>query len=356
MNVVTLYGLDRNAGYKIWSVCTEGDKVIISHGKEGGKLQTKVDIVKAKNIGRTNEKSIEHQAELEALSRIKKQKDRGYREDKSELQGLGISAMLAHDYLKQGHRISYPAYVMPKLDGVRALAIREYDKVTLKSRGGKEYLVPHIQNQLFSVMKEGEIWDGELYIHGKHLEEIVSSVKKTNPDTSDIKYIVFDIVNESAFENRLIDLQRIYFRLDLSLSIFMCNFFQVDSENEMKKYLDEFVAEGYEGVVIRNFFFLGRYESGKRSADFQKYKQFMDEEFEIVGLVEDRNGNAVFECFDTTANSKFTVTYGDFDHRKHQLNNPEKYIGKMLTVKYQGKYKDSLLPQFPCGLTIRDYE
>jgi len=46
--------------------------------------------------------------------------------------------------------------------------------------------------------------------------------------------------------------------------------------------------------------------------------------------------------------------YGDFAKRKHQLEHPEEYIGKWLTVAYQTRYKDSNLPQFPAGKAIRE--
>jgi hypothetical protein len=82
----------------------------------------------------------------------------------------------------------------------------------------------------------------------------------------------------------------------------------------------------------------------------------LDEEFEIIAVLEDKNHNAVFEVYDSTAKDYFTVTYGDFEQRKHQLMYSNQYIGKKLTVKFQTRYKDSKLPQFPTGLIIRDYE
>ncbi len=353
MKEVTLYGLDKSGGYKVWTISTEEDKVIIVHGKEGGKLQTKVDTVKPKNIGRSNETTPSEQAELEAQSRINKQKDRGYRKSKEELSEVPLLPMLAHDYLKQGHRINYPCYVSRKLDGVRCLAICHQDRVQLKSRGGKDYHVEHIQKQLESIMIPGEVWDGELYIHGKYLEEIVSSVKKPNENTKDIKFVIFDIVVDTPFEDRLQGILLASVGLDTP-SIESLDYEEVLSEADMKLKHKEYVSQGYEGIMLRNN--SGKYESGKRSADLQKYKEFMDEEFEIVDVVEDRNGNAVFECFDPTADAKFTVTYGDFEQRKHQLNNPEEYIGKQLTVKYQARYKDSKLPQFHTSVVIRSYE
>lgn len=38
------------------------------------------------------------------------------------------------------------------------------------------------------------------------------------------------------------------------------------------------------------------------------------------------------------------------------LANKQLYIGKLITVQYQSRYKDTLLPQFPTGKAIRDYE
>lgn len=357
MEIKLLYGLDKKGGFKVWKIWTNDNLLHIEHGKEEGKQQLKVEEVEGKNIGRSNETTPAEQAELEAMSRWRKQVDKGYRETKEELEELPLLPMLALDYLKQGHRIKYPCYGSPKLDGVRCLAIRHPNRVELKSRGGKEYIVPHIQDQLMLCMEVGQVFDGELYIHGKYLEEIVSAVKKTNPDTTDIEYIVFDIVKDESYENRLISMQALR-RYTLSCveapSIDVIEFCEIQDEEHMKQKHREYVDAGYEGIMLRSHG--GKYESGKRSADLQKYKTFFDEEFKIVGMKEDRNGNAVFELYDHVADKNFDCCYGDFEQRKQQLSNPEYYIGKFLTVKFQTRYRDSLLPQFPCGVRIREGE
>jgi len=355
LNKVTLYGLNKNAGLKTWSIWTESEILYIEHGKLNGKLQLKAEVVAGKNIGKSNETTASQQAELEAKSRINKQVDKGYRENPDDLKELDILPMLASDYLKQGHRIEYPCFGSPKLDGVRCLAIRHEDRVELKSRGGKEYSVPHIQEQLLTIMQVGDIWDGELYIHGKYLEEVVSAVKKWNDNTPDIEYIIFDMVKNEAYEDRLISMQALR-RYTLSCMevphIDVIEFCELQDDAHMKQKHKEYVSRGYEGIMLRNF--EGMYESGKRSADLQKYKEFFDEEFEIVAVGEDKNGNAVLCVFDTTAGETFTVCYGDFEQRKHQLEHWREYIGKWLTVKYQTRYKDSKLPQFPTGVMIRE--
>lgn len=348
MEKKVLFGAAKTGKFKIWSVWTEGEVLYIQHGAEGGKQQLKEEKVKGKNIGRSNETTPAQQAELEAMSRWRKQIDKGYREDKAELGELEISAMLAHDYNKQGHRITYPCYGSEKLDGVRCLAIRTEDGVTLKSRGGKEYDVEHIKQDLMYCMLPGDVFDGEIYIHGKYLEEIVSAVKKPNELTPSLGYIIFDVVEDKPFFERLITLGKIIPKGCVT----KIKYVEVKDEEDMKIKHGEYVKSGYEGCMIRNTF--GLYESGKRSADLQKYKEFFDEEFVVTGVSEDANGNAVLECFDPIANCNFNVCYGDHSSRKYQLEHSHEFIGRFLTVKYQTRYKDSKLPQFPVGLSFRE--
>lgn len=353
MNKITLYGLNKNAGLKVWSVWTESGCLFIEHGKLGGNLQTKIEQVVGKNIGRSNETSPSQQAEFEAKSRMNKQIDKGYRENPDELSDLQTLPMLASDYLKQGHRIKYPCWVSDKLDGVRCLAICSEEGVILKSRGGKLYDVKHIQDQLKLSMQVGEIWDGELYIHGKYLEEIVSAVKKPNVMTTDLWFVVFDVVNEQPFNKRLRDIVAVHGRT-LNQQVDAITYTEVGSEEEMKAAHKNCVARGYEGIMLRNN--SGVYESGKRSADLQKYKTFFDSEFKIVDIIPDKDGGAIFVVENTFAANQFNVVGGSHEQRKQWIAEKESLIGELITVKYQTTYKDTKIPQFPTFVTFRDYE
>lgn len=353
MNKVTLYGLNKAGGFKVWSIETKDEEIFIEHGQENGKIQLKIESVKGKNIGRANETTPSQQAELEVLSKIEKQKDKGYRLNKEDLVELPLLPMLANDYLKQGHRIKYPCWVSDKLDGVRCLAIRSEDGVILKSRSGKLYDVKHIQDQLNLCMHVGEIWDGELYIHGKYLEEIVSAVKKPNTMTPDIWFVVFDVVNDQPFEKRLQEIVAIHGRT-MSQQVDAIVYSLVSDEREMKTAHKDCVARGYEGIMLRNKG--GLYESGKRSADLQKYKEFLDSEFQIINVVSDKDGGAVFVVQNTFADNQFNVVGGSHDQRKQWLAEKDSLIGKSITVKYQTLYKDTSLPQFPTFVAFRDYE
>ncbi len=349
-----LYGKDKKSGYKIWMISTNNGTIDISHGKLDGKLQEKSEQIQGKNIGKANETTPTQQAELEAESRYKKQLDKGYRPTLDELEDLPILPMLAKDFHKEGHRVVWPCYGSRKLDGLRCLAIRHKNRVELRSRGGKEYDVRHIQDELMRVMLDGEMLDGELYIPGKELEEISSAVKRaSNPDHAVLQYWVFDAPEaDCPFKNRVLNVESLPTRALLKYVRIVAHEVVTD-ESHMRKLHKQYVSEGYEGIMLNNM--RGEYLSGpSRSEDIQKYKEMIDEEFKVVGVEKDRNGNAVLVCVDSTTGTTFGVTFGDFSKRKHQLEHPEEYVGKWLTVAYQKRYKDSNLPQFPVGKAIRE--
>lgn len=350
-----LYGKNKDGSHKVWSINVVDNKIIISHGKLGGKQIVKEELIYGKNIGRINETSNEQQAILEAESRYKKQRDKGYRPSLDELDELDVLPMLAQDYLKNGHKLTYPVLCSPKKDGVRCLAIRHVDGVELRSRGGKEYDVPHIQKALFDVLKEGEILDGEIWLHSTPLEDIVSATRRQdNHLHTQLQYHAFDYVEQNVpFVERYAKLESVFNRDGLAHNVIvLVRHILVQNEEEMLSWHKYYVSLGEEGIIARGL--QGMYESGKRSTQLQKRKDFLDEEFVITGVQEDRNGNAVLEVWCPVAKSHFNVCYGDFEQRKHQLERPNDYIGKWITIKYQSRYRDTLLPSFPTGVCIRE--
>lgn len=350
----TLYGTNKDKSFKVWCISVEGNRITINHGKLGGKQQTQEYSCSSRNLGKANETTPEQQALLEAESRYKNQLDKGYRPSLDELEDIPLLPLLAVDYNKVPHKAVFPCLISNKLDGNRILAIKDGSDVSLKSRMGKDVVVPHLQDELNKLMSDGMILDGEIYKHGYALEEIVSAIRTpSNPLHQQLEFHVFDMVSEysdTPFSHRyeaLID----FFSLIDSGHVFLVQHEECRDEEELVIQHRRAVDHGYEGLMLRNL--SGMYEAGKRSNDLLKYKTFFDDEFKIVGVVEDRNGNAVFECYDHVANSNFNVCHGNFDERKHQLNHPEEYIGKWLTVRYQTRYKDSKLMQFPTGVCIR---
>lgn len=393
----TLYGLEKDGTIKIWEVlttdCHDGTSVLtVIHGQEGGKMQDKHTVIAEGKQKRT----VSEQAISEAQGKIKKQIDKGYRETKEELKELPLLAMLAGDFHKIGHRIDWANGVdlSDKLDGVRCVAkCPSIGVITLESRTGQPYVLPHITRELMWYMNPGDVLDGEIYLHGYALQEITSAVKRTDTQKEidacrkklekvrqnglencdellaefeeaclihelrpKLEFIIFDIPSSKAWFERLEELEQ--FNADRLAGhqdkVFALNYDRVFSEGQMKAAHKKCVAHGFEGVMMRNRY--GLYESGKRSADLQKYKEFMDAEFEILDVVADKDGLGVFVVKNIYADNTFTVTLGSHVERAYQLAHKEEFIGKPLTVKFQSLYKGTLIPQFPTGVAVRDYE
>jgi DNA ligase-1 len=348
-----LYGSNKDGSIQVWEIETSGNTFTVRFGKEGGKIQTKITTVEGKNVGRSNETSPEQQAVLEAESKVRSQVDKGYRQDKVDLAEKPLLPMLAMDYHKRGHNIKFPCYAQPKLDGNRCIAFKKSGKVTLLSRGGKPIKVAHIENAL-ETLPEGVILDGELYIYGMELKDIQSAIKKANLDTPKIVFCAFDLVNETLdFYDRYLKLREILDILDHD-KIEIVPVYPVNQESELDSLHDQVKDRGYEGIMLRNLD--GLYTIADRSQDLQKYKKFLDSEFLIIDVVEDKNSNAVFTCKNDSNDLTFGCAFGSFDERKDQLKNKADYIGKYLTVKYQTRYGETNLPQFPVGLGVREGE
>lgn len=402
-----LYGLEKNGDFKVWSIevfdnkVCEGDEnvqvfISVKHGKEGGNLTEKIDEVKVGKQGR----SVFEQAVFEANAKVKKRMDAGYRESKSELNDLPLLAMLASDYNKVGHRITFPCYTSVKYDGVRCLATKHADHVYLKSRTGQEFDIPSVSEALREVMHDGEVLDGEIYIHGVELQDILSAVKRSDEkceseiakkwkavekngsseawsDYNDalmvkcnrdrLEFHIFDIPMDGDFEERYAALCEHQETRPSHPRVKYCVYNYCAGDNSLRNYQHpEAIRMGYEGVMIRNM--KGVYESGKRSADLQKYKTFFDEEFEIVRTKVDKDGNAVFDVLNNVKSERhvpgieyingyavFSCVLGDHEFRKKvAAMDPLAYAGKFMTVKFQTRYKGTLLPQFPTGVLIRD--
>jgi DNA ligase-1 len=398
--IKTLYGLDKKGEMKVWTIqVTELEvfpvlgQITISHGKLGGKMTVKSETMTEGKQGR----NAFEQAILEAKARIKKQEDKNYRENQADLANLDILAMLAADYRKRGKSIVYPCFGSDKYDGVRALAKKRNGIVTIESRTSQIYDIPHIHEALVIHMQDGDIWDGEIYLHGEALQDITSAVGRTDtqakidaiqrkinrhdgdPKGSDqvwhtkwellqqeleeakliheirpkLQFHIFDVVSDKTFIERMEDLDELTGIPVVSPCIQITQYVWVADADDMKVKHDESVDRGYEGLMLRNF--KGVYESGKRSTDLQKYKEFVDAEFGILDVIPDKEDGSRFVVRNNLNDRTFTVTLGSMAQRAEYLANKKLYIGKMITVSYQSRYKKTKLPQFPTGVVIREY-
>ena len=341
------------------------------HGLHGGKLQHSRTYVEGKNIGRANATTDEQQAEKEAEAKWKQKRDRsGYSETIPE--NKPMMPMLAQSHDKHGHKISYPAFVQPKLDGIRCFIHADGENVKLVSRTGKEFQsLGHIADavrELVSVMGKSVgsfVLDGELYNHDfkDDFQGLVSAIKRDKPseNTHLVQFHCYDFVAEGRdFEDRIVELQHIDQWLEDVDAIQIVPTFGVDNLDGVVEQNASWLEDGYEGSMIRNA--KGGYQHNRRSPDLQKYKSFLDAEFEIVGAYQNKGkmeNQCTFLC-KTGDGTEFGVKPMGTEAQREQYwtdFQAGKLTGKMLTVKFfEWTTSENPVPRFPVGVCVRDYE
>ena len=195
-----------------------------------------------------------------------------------------IKAMLAHKYNED--KADYPAYIQPKLDGVRCL----FTAKGAFSRAGNQFMnVEHIEQELKSFFAKNPtaVLDGELYNHGlkDDFEKIISLVKKKKPTDADkveaaelVQYHVYDIANLTiaSYTTRLNFISNLTYtypicKVDTQVALDFDDALELHKKN---------LKLGYEGSIYRTF--EGKYK-GARSWDLMKFKDFHDDEATIIG-------------------------------------------------------------------------
>lgn len=357
MTFPKLFKLAKSGATQEWYIQVEdnptGYRTI--YGQVGGALQeTFVAVAEGKNLGKANETTPLDQAISEATSKWKAQLDKGYTEGAPKPLPT-TSPMLAHSYEDHAEKVEFPAFWQPKLDGIRCIAHREGDDVILLSRKGKVIdTLDHIEQFLLELLEPGEVFDGELYTHGKPFQSIISWVKRKQAATIQVAYHIYDMVNGEPFSKRHDTLRS---RLSgLTHPIFPVTTGTVDTHKDITRILKEQESLGYEGIMLR----VGdcAYQCGRRSSELLKVKQFVDEEFLIVGAEENKGrqkGQCTFICKTADGKEFKAKPMGTDEIRRNYWVNKDKYVGKHLTVRYFERTEGGV-PRFPVGVEVRDYE
>lgn len=393
----TIYGVEKNGKTKLWTARIYRDilngnaTAEIIYGQLDGKKQTTTrEYTEGKNLGKKNETTPLQQCMCETR---RKWQDKMEKEGYSLVQpvseseshpsqqpqqhpssGGKVFPMLAHTYeplssKNKKNDIVFPCYVQPKLDGLRCLCYmmpcgNSNDcKVVAQSRTGSYFeTVEHICAELRPILLKnpGLILDGELYTTDIPFEELAGLIKKKKLSEADvqrvrcIKYHVYDIVADGApYSER-------HKHILATVGRTKCEHLEavhtqlIHTLGEFRQAFGECVAGGYEGIMLRNVD--GLYRQNYRSHDLQKYKEFMESEYPIVGFKEADGrdkGTVVWVCR-TAEEREFSVRpRGTQDQRRQWFNTGPQHVGKLLTVIYQ-ELSELNVPRFPVGKAIRD--
>lgn len=360
----TLYSSDTKDKILSWWMETDEEGSFRGHSRKGedGKVNTSGwTLCKQKNIGKKNETSIIQQAALEVEARYRKKlKNHHHTEQENFLVKHYTEPMLAHKYTEDVWLNPELKVAQPKLDGFRCVLSAK----GAYSRSGEKFLsIPHIVDAfapLFAKYPMLEL-DGELYNHElkDSFEELSSIIRKEKVTEADlqkseelIQYHIYDIASNKGDDY----IERHSIILEL-MTEFPCKYVRLVPFNETtshaqtRQLLEEYLQAGYEGAMLR--IVDCEYETFKRSQSLLKYKLFVDEEFEIVEVLAGLGSWSEYAKHLTVKfadGRKFNSGIkGNFAFAKKLLDNKDKHVGKLVTIKYFALTNDGI-PRFPVAI------
>lgn len=365
----TLYKMTSSGSLRQWTITLSdypegGYQIIMADGQVGGKIkESKPTVIVEGKAGRTPYE----QAVLQYESKVNKKVDKGYHLSIEDAENdIFVRPMLAQKFKEVGHKMDYPAVIQRKFDGVRCIAyLDESEEVILESRTGKLFPhLNHIKNAIKPYLEQGRILDGELYSDDLTFNRVTGLVQKQTlypEDEKDMPLVqlrVYDAfggsMTDKPFKERYEYAKNKVAQIGEPLII--TENYVVNNPEEIKTYHDQFVKEGYEGAMVRNINL--PYEMDKKSVGLLKYKDFQDDEFEIVGFTEATGndaGTVIWICKTPNGDTFKARPTGTREERAKMLSDAPNLIGKPLTVRYFEMTEDNI-PRHGVGVAIRDYE
>ena len=351
-----------NSKINQWAVEVEGNHFrTISGYHDGVQTTSEWTVCEGKNIGKKNETTAAEQAMAEAEALHRKRKEVGYFENINDCdKQVYFQPILAKDWNVEKHKVKFPIFTQPKLDGIRCVVKSD----GMWSRNGKPIVsAPHIfesMKHLFELNPD-LIFDGELYAdkYANDFNAICSIVKKTKPTSQDlldsakvIKYHIYDLPShDDVFTSRF----KTLYNMALPETCVVVATQQVDNLNDLSAYYEDYIEMGYEGQMLR----LDNHYENKRSKSLLKHKSFIDEEYTILDIVEgvgNKTGMVGSFVFKNKAGKIFNSSPKfNWEVCTEMWNNRHELIGKEATVKYFNLTPDGV-PRFPYVIAIRNYE
>ena len=235
-------------------------------------------------------------------------------------------------------------FVSEKLDGIRAY----WNGKNLMSRQGNIIHSPKWFTKDFPDI----VLDGELFIERGKFELIASSVLKDNPISQEwqkVKFMIFDMPNHSGRFSQRLQAMKILINQVNSPYLQIIEQSKIDDKENLMKKLDEMVAHGAEGLMLRK---ADSFYQAKRNDDLIKLKKYQDAEAKVIahikgkGKYQNMMGSLLVENIKDKMRFRIGTGFSD-----KQRKNPPK-IGDIITYKYYGKTKNNI-PRFASFIKIR---
>lgn len=346
--------------------------------------KTRVEI---KNIGRANETTLEEQSLSELASDEKKQRDKGYHEN-GESSSHRLLPMLALDFRKAGHRLNFGCYIQPKFDGNRAITngkemwtrkgilylpeivahiiggsrpcppeltmgafSKKNKQVTLADFFAEEIKSSNLLADIFAHEKprviypqtfpqldtEGYLIDGELIMPpGVLLQRTRSASSKYSEASHQLIYRVYDVIDPNLNYIQRYEIARRIVEKANNPNIVLAPVVWIENLDEMYVAHQKNLKEGWEGSILRDP--NAGYAINHRVPQLMKLKDFAEEEFEIIDVVNagvaKMEGCAKFVMQIPNKGTFECMPIGTMEARRQMLIERNSLIGQMWTVRW----------------------
>jgi DNA ligase-1 len=268
-----------------------------------------------------------------------------------------FECMLAHDGANHESKITGKKLVEPKLDGVRAITVVDFESrtVTMYTRNGKvlenfKHITAYLESQIDNFARS-YVLDGEVVSNS--FQDLMKQVhRKSDVQAQDARLCLFDIVPLVEFKaGKSVMGQRRrsnYLKENFSnifsdsgcIEIIAQKEFNLDvltDEIEFKDYNKDMVQAGFEGIMIKDP--EAKYEC-KRSVSWLKQKPFIEVSLTVTAVEEGtgrnlgRLGALVCEGVDDERTIQVNVGSGfsDSDRSDYWLS-VESLVGQVVEVR-----------------------
>ena len=399
----TLISKDSKGKIRVVEIFYEGDETTRIYtiyrytGQFEGKLTTQPKIIVDKGKATRN---IHEQVELQFNALVKGYKDKGYIELENEIDNYnseelyqllgesptGSNGVVKPMLAKQADKVTKTTIfnkiwiASRKIDGLRCIIYLGDDgKLHTSSRGATNY-----DSAMFEILthpaliklfknNKGLMLDGECYHHGYTLQQInsIARTQKVAKDLEVLQFYWYDIVDlNNPFKSRLAKMKSIASELkeygseiswepdrifkENELRIQFVPQVEVNGWDNMMKLHNEYVSEGWEGLVIRDP--ERPYKPNGRTNDMIKIKVYKDDCFKVVGKEAGLRGSEdmVFIMEMPDGRTFKAKPFGDREQKEeYWINFDKKYKGHIGECKFF-YYSDDGIPLQPAFKAFRD--
>lgn len=399
----TLVSKDSKGKIRVVEISYEGNEATRIYtiyrytGQFEGKMTKQPEIIVDRGKATRN---IHEQVELQFNALVKGYKDKGYIELENEIDNYsseelyklfgdapaGTNGVVKPMLAKQADKVTKTNIfdkkwiASRKIDGLRCIIYLGDDgKLHTSSRGATNY-----DSAMFEILthpaliklfknNEGLMLDGECYHHGYTLQQInsIARTQKVAKDLEILQFYWYDIVDlNNPFKTRLAKMKSLASELkeygseiswepdrvfkENELRIQFVPQVEVSGWDNMMKLHNEYVSEGWEGLVIRDP--ERPYKPNGRTNDMIKIKVYKDDCFKVVGKEAGLRGSEdmVFIMQMPDGRTFKAKPFGDREQKQeYWINFEEKYNGHIGECKFF-YYSDDGIPLQPAFKAFRD--